>query len=77
MSSAMYEELVKEVEYASKSHSIGLMHEALGKADMARRFGALSRDEYLHLSGVLICRNHLNNADWRKECEDTQSPKHT
>lgn len=66
----LYEELVKEVDYNSKSHNVNLMYETLGKADMAYRLGAINKNEYLKLSGVLICRNHLNNGEWRKECEE-------
>ena len=61
-------EIARQVNYAAKSFSIELMHEAFGYCKACRECGMITAPSYVSLSST-ICRDWLNNGKWKTECE--------
>lgn len=62
----VFEKLVKNARYAIASKSVNLAYSAYGAAQMARELKAISREEFLTLSEMLI-KDFINNPAARKE----------
>ncbi len=59
--SQLYEKLAKDIEYAKRSKSRGLLHEAYGALKMAYNLGVISYAEFTVLQ-IKAVREGLNNA---------------
>lgn len=56
----IYKNLNKEADYALNSHSCNLVYQTYGKALMAYKLGAISKEEFYALTDKLV-KNGLNN----------------
>lgn len=56
----IYEQLIKEAKYSLNSHSRSLVYQTYGKALMAWKLKAISKDEFYTLNDMLV-RYGLND----------------
>ncbi len=50
----IFNELKKDIEYALNSKSLTLAYEAYGAAKMARKLGAITKDQFFELNDMVI-----------------------
>lgn len=60
MIKVIYEDLLKEANYALSSKNLCLVHEVYGQAKMARKMGAISKEQFYELNDILV-KNGINN----------------
>ena len=63
---AIFSGLERDAKYALNSHSRDLVYQTYGAASMARSLGAITHDQYMRLSAMLVT-NALNNPRCRLE----------
>lgn len=56
----IYEQLIKEANYALKSRSYNLVYQTYGKALMAWKLGAINKSEFYTLNDMLV-KHGLND----------------
>lgn len=56
----IFNDLVKQAEYARSSRSRSLMYEVYGAAKMARKMCAITKEQFMELDDKLV-RNGINN----------------
>lgn len=60
--------LWKDAEYAVDSHYDRLLYQALGEMKMACFAGMVKWEDVKELNKYIV-KDHINNAEWRRECE--------
>lgn len=60
MNTTIYEDLMKEADYALNSKSLNLTYEVYGKAKMARKLCAITKEQFFELNEKLIVKG-VNN----------------
>lgn len=60
MIKVIYEDLLKEANYALNSKNLCLVHEVYGQAKMARKMCAISKEQFYELNDILV-KNGINN----------------
>ena len=58
----------KHAQYAADSYSLELMYQTYGEYNMALTFGVFSYEESRDIHDYII-RQHINNGEWRRDCE--------
>ena len=71
MIKAIYEDLLKEANYALSSKNLCLVHEVYGQAKMARKMCAISKEQFMQLNEMLV-KNGINNPKAGLEWSDTE-----
>lgn len=60
MIKVIYEDLIKEANYALGSKDLCLVHEVYGQAKMARKMCAITKEQFFELNDKLV-RRGINN----------------
>lgn len=68
MMQGIYDDLLKEAQYASDSYSQNLVYQTYGKAVMARKLKAIDEIQFQALNRALV-RDCLNRPKWQRMCD--------